>query len=257
MKVPLIENEDFIKDIKDITLLSRDITNKHKVCSGLVKYYRKKFNIPKSKYKNIPVGLINEFEEDLFSLNIPDIQKKWNVGNYTILKARENLSLKGVYKNSYLHKDEYILDLSNPCLKHNDIANKWGVSISTVCRNRKILGYGFWPQTTRTKLETKLASILEELDLGFTEQKKILKYTVDFYLGNKLIIDIHGRWVHSLEESIKRDSEKEKILKTNEYIYVVIWEEELQNENLLKDKILFYYEESFKKRFGVALYSNV
>lgn len=237
------QNEDFLKDIKNLKLRNIDVVNKWNTSATLVGAYRKKLGISKPKYKNIAIGDTEQFEKDLDTLNIPELMNKWNIGAYTILRAREELGLTKNHSRgrSHLHKDDYINDLANPILKHRDISEKWKVSTGTVCRNRKQLGYGFWPQQKRSKLEIQFAELLSELDIAFIEQKQIGPYKPDFYLGHKICLDIHGRYIHSLEESKERDSRKRQWMTENNYIYLVFWEEHLQHPIDIQNKILNTY----------------
>lgn len=236
-------NDEFIADINNLDLKNKEIMDKWTTSSSLVGFYRKKYNICKPKYKNIAIGKTASFEADLFELTIPAIMQKWEVGSYTILRARKEL---GLTKNnsrgkSHLHKDEYIEDLANPMLKHKSIADKWNVSISTVCRNRKHLGYGFWPQQARSSLEETFSELLNELNLAFIEQKKIGPFVPDFYLGHNICIDIHGAYIHSLEESISRDKRKVEWMSANNYLYFVFWEKDLLFPERIKEEILKIY----------------
>jgi very-short-patch-repair endonuclease len=66
--------------------------------------------------------------------------------------------------------------------------------------------------------ERMVAEFLEELNIPFDYNKKILKYYPDFLVKNNIIIEVDGdRW-HSSKEAKEKDSIRDKDLSDNGYI---------------------------------------
>lgn len=85
--------------------------------------------------------------------------------------------------------------------------------------------------------EKQVAKILDDLDLVYQNPKQIDKWSIDFYLGRKHCIDVHGTWSHSIEKVKDRDRRKSKYLKFSGYKYLVINEIELTDICKVKGKI--------------------
>ena len=96
--------------------------------------------------------------------------------------------------------------------------------------------------------ELKTEEILEEMDLAFIYEKKILNWKVDYYLGLKTIIEVQGEYWHNLDKVKEKDERKFKELRNNGYKIIEIWENELSNKDKIKAKIL--------SNFGSPLRSN-
>ena len=86
--------------------------------------------------------------------------------------------------------------------------------------------------------EMKVEEILEDLDLAYMYEKQIMNWKVDYYLGNKTIIEVQGEYWHSLNKVKEKDKRKFTELKNNGYTIIEIWENEVDNIDLIKTRIL-------------------
>ena len=86
--------------------------------------------------------------------------------------------------------------------------------------------------------ELEVEKILEELDLAYIYEKKILNWKVDYYLGQKTIIEVQGEYWHNLSKTKEKDERKFKELRDNGYVIIEIWENELSDKDKIKAKIL-------------------
>lgn len=146
---------------------------------------------------------------------------------------------------------EFYEDLGNPRLSASDIATKYKVSDGCILQWRRKVYGEFKNQlhtTARlTSADTKVKEVLDELDLAYFFNKGIGKWKVDFYLGQKGIIEVHGDYWHNLEETIKKDQRKARELAKKGYKMLFIWESELSNMKQVKERI---------QRFWVSLISD-
>jgi very-short-patch-repair endonuclease len=87
--------------------------------------------------------------------------------------------------------------------------------------------------------ERKIRTLFQKslFDLVYHKQKRISKWSIDFYLGCKFCIDVHGTWAHSKTLVIDRDQKKKLYLENEGFHYLVIQEEELSNIQNVKQKI--------------------
>ena len=88
--------------------------------------------------------------------------------------------------------------------------------------------------------EYKLANILDELDLLYKDHHTIENWSVDFYLGQKIIIEVQGDYWHSDEQRVERDKRKKEDLESKGYRVLHIWESELENIDKVKEKIMIH-----------------
>ncbi|EMI09267.1 MULTISPECIES: DUF559 domain-containing protein [Anoxybacillus] len=138
----------------------------------------------------------------------------------------------------YLPKTEEVeRELRNPYLSHVEIAKKYGVTDTCVAKRRKELGVKVRRKNFDTQIEQQVEQILEQLDLAYIKQKRIDKWSIDFYLGRKHCIDVHGEWAHSTKKVQDRDVRKREYLSKKGYRYLVIYEKELQNIEHVTEKI--------------------
>ena len=127
--------------------------------------------------------------------------------------------------------------LLNPYLSHIQIAQEYGVSDSCVALRRKELDAKVRKKNSDTLPELAVAKILDSLDIVYFKQKRIDKWSIDFYLGRKHCIDVHGEWAHSKLVVQDRDHRKKLYLEEEGFSYLVIREKELNNSELVKRKI--------------------
>lgn len=89
-----------------------------------------------------------------------------------------------------------------------------------------------------TKPELKFKTLLEEKNIQFEQQKRILGYIVDFYIPSvNTIVEIHGCYWHGCEQcgydkdwhiqKRREDAIREENLRNNGYIVNIVWEHQL------------------------------
>lgn len=120
-------------------------------------------------------------------------------------------------------------ELKNPYLSHVELGKKYNVDETTIAARRKELGVNVRRKNYDTEIEKQIALILDDLDLVYSTQKRIDRWSIDFYLGRKYCIDVHGTWAHSKDKVVERDERKVKFMNDNGYKYLVIEEKDLED----------------------------
>lgn len=212
--------------------------------------------VRKSKYLNLDC---DELKKAVNTLSVRQIAENVGVCRDTINKALKVLEDKGeiVMKNKErrdvsINTKDYCLDLSNPRYDAPMLSDKWGVSVSTIHSHRRKIFGTFKVQKdterTTTSAERKVMSILDDMDIVYVNHKRIDKWNVDLYLGNKHIIEVNGVYWHSQPKVQTKDDRKMKYLKDKGYTTLVITDEELSDIEKVKLSI---------KGFIVSLYRNI
>lgn len=176
---------------------------------------------------------INEKDVDWFKNNLHlkwvDVCKGTGISDETARRLLKALGIKRErHWKRYLPNDEEAMaDLLNPYMSHVKIAEKYGVHETTVGHRRKELGVGVRRNMAPTRLEEAIEQLLVELDYAYVPQKMINQWSIDFYMGQKTCIDVHGEWAHTRKGMPERDNRKRKELEAMGYRYLVIHESEL------------------------------
>ncbi|ANV70867.1 topoisomerase I [Bacillus cereus] len=170
---------------------------------------------------------------------LKDIGKEINIDERRVGEILKLLGIKRTrHRKIYLPKTaEVEQELKNPYLSHVEIAIKYGVSDTCVTKRRKELNVKVRKKNYDTLLEQQVEQMLLSLDLAFIKQKRIDKWSIDFYLGRKYCLDVHGKWAHSLKKIKERDKRKLLFMEEGCYKYLVIHEEELANKEKVLQKI--------------------
>ena len=108
------------------------------------------------------------------------------------------------------------------------------------------------------KIEQTVSTILSRLNLPFKEQVAVDKYTVDFLVDNKYIVECFGDFWHcnpqqytssyynkgkkkTAEEIWKRDKERKETFEQLGYKFLCIWESDIRRDpKIVKSKIKRY-----------------
>ena len=108
------------------------------------------------------------------------------------------------------------------------------------------------------KIEQTVSSILSKLNLPFKEQVSVDKYTVDFLVDDKYIVECYGDFWHcnpqqytssyfnkgkrkTAEEIWQRDMERKKKFEEMGYKFLCLWESDIRkNPKIIKSKIKRY-----------------
>lgn len=195
--------------------------------SGKAKNLKLKKNL--NKVYNLLTDTEKQYiKENSLQLSISQIAKNLKRDKETINKyIKENdLVTKHTLFKHLIKNEEFKKDFYNPALTHAYVGRKYGTT-DWVIRKWRLREIGDYKQMTDTYLckstaELDLENILEELDLAFIYEKKILNWKVDYYLGFKTIIEVQGEYWHSLEKTKEKDARKFKELRDNGYKIIEI-----------------------------------
>lgn len=180
-----------------------------------------------------------DYIEEHYQEKVSDIADAIGIDYRRVIEIIKLLGLKRErYYKIYLPKTKEVEDkLRNPFLSHIEIAREYGVTDTCVAKRRKELGIGVRRKNYDTLIEKEVSKILDKLDLVYSTQKRISKWSIDFYLGKKHCIDVHGTWAHNKPIVFERDNRKTEFFLENEFNYLVIHEEELPNLDNVEKKI--------------------
>lgn len=129
---------------------------------------------------------------------------------------------------------EFMLDLWNPSLTAPDIVekykDKYGIGESRIHQLRKQINIRPRVNTIRreSSAEKYVRTVLEDLDVAFQREKRVGRYSVDFYLGFHACIEVQGAYWHSKPKRIKSDERKRLFLKMHRYKILYIEESKLE-----------------------------
>ena len=182
-----------------------------------------------------------DYIKEHYQDKIADIAKATGIKHgQKVCEVIKHLDVKRVrYFKTYLPRTpEVDAELMNPYLSHVELGLKYGVTDSCVALRRKELGVGVRRKNYDTIPELAVEAILNELDLAYLTQKRLEKWSIDFYLGRKYCIDVHGEWAHSKSKVEERDVRKVQFMIDNNYKYLVIHEAELEDIEAVKNKII-------------------
>lgn len=170
-------------------------------------------------------------EMNLTNLYFDELKKKWKLKK---TKNQERIEL--FYLNNKRpgvtpwNDDDFLWDISDPYLTTYDVGEKWNLSASHIGRVRQQL-LGKMKATPKlqgsmTQIEKEVSILLvEELDLVYFFEHRIGKWNVDFYLGNKLCIEVQGSYWHASESVKDKDNRKKQELEEMGYVIFYIEEE--------------------------------
>jgi len=104
-------------------------------------------------------------------------------------------------------------------------------------------------------IEQKVATILESLNIPYEQQVTIDKYTVDFLINKKYIVECYGDFWHcnphqytssyfnrgkkkTAEEIWERDTQRKEQFEKMGYKFLCLWENEIKNNpKIVRSKI--------------------
>lgn len=240
-----------INDMVSILGISKDTIKKRAKVLGLNKPHKVKWLTPEIKE-----GLNNWNGE--ISINV--LSKELNISQETL---REYLNKIGkdtkLYRKtnpSYMRRFEITEqlneDLKNPRLPAWYIAETYGMSETWIHKKRKEIfeEVVIMRNTTGSlsRAEFKVKRILDELDIVYFTNHLIEGWSIDFYLGKKMTIEVQGDYWHSLPKKIEIDNKKKISLEKLGYFILYIKEYEIENDiNQVKENI---------KKFWVSHISN-
>ena len=74
-----------------------------------------------------------------------------------------------------------------------------------------------WKHTRVSKAEKRLAGCLKGANIEFKQQVPINRFTVDFLVEEKLVVEVEGGIYHDNPDRVKRDLIRQDILKAEGY----------------------------------------
>ena len=148
--------------------------------------------------------------------------------------------------------DEFKEDIKNPAYSHTYLARKYKVSDCTIRNWRKKLFGDFKTMVNtylcKTSLELDFENILNELNLVFEYNKKIDNWTIDYYLGLKICIEMNGEYWHGdlnknnqhakITKTMQKDKNKKEFLINNGYTILYFNENDLKDVEKVKEEIV-------------------
>lgn len=145
-------------------------------------------------------------------------------------------------KNIMLKNKDFCKDYNDLTLTTSYICSKWSLNEKTIYSWRK-QDFGNYshkvnPVMKRTKPEAQFEDILFELKIPYFYQWEINKWTIDFYLGHKICVEIDGSFWHDNTVVKQKDERKIKDLIDKGYTIINFTEEEVYNDKeSIKKKI--------------------
>jgi G:T-mismatch repair DNA endonuclease (very short patch repair protein) len=181
-----------------------------------------------------------EYIKEHFEDQVSDIAEAIGLDSQRVSDIIIRAGLRDRLYKRFIPEDPkgYNDDLKDPYLSHAELGKKYGVSESLIALHRKQRGYGVRRKNYDTIPELVVTEILDELDLAYIHPKQIGKWSIDFYLGNKVCIDVNGSWSHSLDHVIERDTRKNIELREQGYKYLIIDEVFIKDKELVKNAII-------------------
>lgn len=140
-----------------------------------------------------------------------------------------------------MNDTEFLNDLDNPRLSAPDIVekykDKYGIGESRIHQLRKERGIKLQINTLAriSSTEKEVMKILDDLDVVYQREKRIGKYSLDFYLGFKVCIEAHGEYWHSKPERKKADARKKEYLESLGYRIIYVWENAIDKEHIITE----------------------
>ena len=233
--------EDIMKefDIKDRTTIT-NTAKRFGLSPRDLKCYNKKSGLNYEQRKKVLI--------DCESLTLPELSEKYNVNRQTIVDFLESQNInpirtKSKYDALIKLNPNFKTDFENLTLSHKYVALKYDLYPSTIKRWRfDVFGKeinNISKTRKKTTPELQFEDILYKLEIPFFYEWSIDKWSIDYYLGWKICIEINGDYWHSnTEYVIEKDKEKEKWLLDNGYkLYIFTENDLMENKSFVVNKI--------------------
>lgn len=166
-----------------------------------------------------------------YAMKLADLERHMGLSDETITRMLKALGIerKRLWKVYLPFTPEVDAELRNPYLSHVKIASKYGVHESTVAARRRNMGIRVRRCVGSTRIEDRVEEMLKDLDLAYVPQKRVGRWSIDFYLGRGYCIDVHGTWAHQLPLVLERDVRKRRDLEAMGFKYLVLHEARLDD----------------------------
>lgn len=186
----------------------------------------------------VTVEKIEWLKENYNNLKMTELSIQFGLNQESLYQLIKKLGLKRrrFWKAKLPYRDnDFIKILEDQSISNSEIAYKYGVTTDAVRYARQRRGLNGYHFRGRTTLEVKICEVLDRLDLAYKEQLRIDKWLVDFYLGNKTIIEVDGEQ-HKDKKVMEKDKRKDKWFFDNGYFLIHIPEQEIDNsEKIIKE----------------------
>lgn len=240
-----IEYDVYVYTYDDILTEFTEITNRgtaQNIANKLGFFREEKYMI---KNKSLTYMQRKEIIIKNNTLNISEMAKNMNLNERTIVNFLKSQNIKPnranpkYKKEIMLSNDNFKNDYENLLLSPTYINKKWDIDNKTISIWRK-QDFGDYTHRVngaliRTRPEQEFEDILFELEIPYFYQWQIDNWRIDYYLGNKLCIEINGAYWHNKEEIAKKDKRKIKDLRNKKYTIINFTEYEIYNE---KEKVI-------------------
>jgi very-short-patch-repair endonuclease len=198
--------------------------------------------VPKKFFSNYEIEYLKENagKKTLKEMSVELKKNDWVIGKkLTELGITVRLGKKVLPPDT----EEFENDLKDPRLSNVDLAEKYGIHYSTIRKWRKEkypdskLMINTWLH--KSSNEIKFEELLDGLDVIAEFQKKIKGWKVDYYLGFHVVVEIQGGYWHDKKaDVIERDRRKHDDLTANGFNVIYITEDELKNDEFVKQHVL-------------------
>lgn len=235
-----------IDDIVEIMGISKDSIKRRAKKLGLTKKYKVSWLTPDIKYQlsnwngeNSISSMAKEIGINQETLR--EYLKKIGKDTYSYRKMNPN------YTQQYQIKGKLENDLKNPTIPAWQISNEFGMSETWIHKKRKDIFSGNMilmrnTRKTLSKAEFEIANILDELDIIYYSNYEVEGWSIDFYLGKKMIIEVQGDYWHSSEKKKDIDERKKLDLQNKGYFILYIKENEIEKDiNKVKTNIIKFW----------------
>lgn len=181
-----------------------------------------------------------EYLKENYSEKITDLERSLGLCDETIYRMLKALGIERSrrWKDSdfALRTPEAEEMLKNPYLSHAYIAKIFDCSATSVSQYRKKMGVPPRSNMCMTLLELEVSKTLNSIGLAYIQQRKVSKWSFDFFLGLDHYIDVHGDWAHSKPKNAERDARKREWASQNGLSYLVILESQIKDcESMIRE----------------------
>lgn len=227
----LEENKDFIiSEYKKGRMTQEEIAKALGVSPSTLNSYVKSINITK---KRKSVWTIEKEDWLIENHNLPysKLREHLHLDGETIRLKLLELGITRTSKNTFSkinkNDEELMGDIANPYMTAPEIVekykDKYGFSDSAIHHFRKSLRIIAQQAgiAVSSKLERRVAKALEGLGIVYEQELKLGRYSFDFHIGFKVLIEVQG-YYHKKASISKRDKEKKLYAESLGYTVIYI-----------------------------------
>ncbi len=181
---------------------------------------------------------LNQLAKDI-GVSLAGVQKRMKKLG---ISTQQYIDKNPYYRPGKTPRDEaFFADIDNPSYTSAELGEKYGVSDVAIQRWRKKRHGKFKPQidtsTHLTTPERRVKEILDQLDIAYFTHHVVEDWNVDFYLGQKLAIEVNGVYWHNKPKNIKKDKKKLSELHSKGYHVLIINDDEMNDLTMVKKQI--------------------